>query len=333
MHLNPDSDGFMGGARNGYMLIVGLILRPVLIILGFIVALLVITPVTMFFNQIFFQIFINSMVGSLMGLITMLAMIFIYFGTMIFLFHSIFGFIHKVSDKLLRWMGGGGEQLGDHSEQMGNAGKTFAAAAAGGAIGSSINQGVQGISQGRAARQQFEGNKSDAISRAQSAAGSANDAGGKAASSMAVARSNPDNVPDQMQAVTDLAGEASSKQAAADNMAAVAHKYGSSMSPEQKKQFQQQATSLAKEAEIARGGAQGIIDGMGQRGEATGNPDMLRGARDAQNFLDRATNAPKPEGADYTAKATGFHEAAKRADGNAPPPPPPPPPGGPENNP
>ncbi len=144
MHLTPEGDGVMGGARQGYMLILGLLLRPALIVLGFVFALTAVDKIALGFNAVFFQVFKLSQNGSVIGLGTSLVMIMIYFGTMVWIFHTVFGLIHVIPDKLLTWMGGGREQLGDTSKSMAKTGEAGAAGAGRHAEGLQRNM-VQGL--------------------------------------------------------------------------------------------------------------------------------------------------------------------------------------------
>jgi len=113
MHLLPSGDGVAGGARQGYMLLFGVLLRPALIVLGFIMSLAILNVAVQGFNAIFFPVFKMSMAGSVIGLGTSLAMVGIYFAALVWLFHFVFGITAALPDKLLRWIGGGHEQLGE----------------------------------------------------------------------------------------------------------------------------------------------------------------------------------------------------------------------------
>lgn len=49
-HLAPDQDGVVGKMGQGYMLVLSLFLRPVLMVIGFVAALSLMTPCLMFIN-------------------------------------------------------------------------------------------------------------------------------------------------------------------------------------------------------------------------------------------------------------------------------------------
>jgi len=130
MHLTPAGDDAMGGARQGYMLILGLVFRPALIVLGFIFSITAVDVIVQGFNGVFFPAFQLAMTGSIMGLGTILVMLCIYFGTMVWLFHTVFGLIHVIPDKLLRWIGGGHESLGESARGISKAGESASGTAA-----------------------------------------------------------------------------------------------------------------------------------------------------------------------------------------------------------
>ena len=120
----------MGAAKPGYMLLLGLLLRPALIVLGFAFALTALEVVAQGFNGIFMPAFKIAMAGSVMGLGTGIVMLSIYFASMVWIFHTILGLIHIIPDKLLRWIGGGGEQLGESARGLSKAGESGSGAAA-----------------------------------------------------------------------------------------------------------------------------------------------------------------------------------------------------------
>jgi conjugal transfer/type IV secretion protein DotA/TraY len=139
MHLNPNGDEMAGAARQGYMMVLGLMLRPVLIVLGFIFACLAVDPLIKLFESVFFPVFQASMAGSLIGVGTLLTMAFIFATSMMLLINRTFGFIHVIPDQLLRWIGGGHEQLGQYGGGMGEGAKAGVAMGAGKLMGGVSN--------------------------------------------------------------------------------------------------------------------------------------------------------------------------------------------------
>lgn len=128
-HLRPAGDDAPGQAGQGYMLLLGLFLRPALIVIGFIVGSLALQAVFTVLNDLFLPMFTMSMSGSITGVASIITMIGIYLGMALFSVHYAFGFIHKIPDMILRWIGGDREQLGESGHKAGGEGKAVGAAA------------------------------------------------------------------------------------------------------------------------------------------------------------------------------------------------------------
>lgn len=142
-HLNPRGDELTGSASAGYMLIIDLTLRPVLMVLGFICALSLSYPLGQFTNKIFFSTFQMSQDGGFIGLIGWIAACGLYAALMIAQQKYCFAMIHKIPDEIMKWFGGGrGSGLADAAGSTMQAGEkgTAAAAALGGAAGSMMTQ-------------------------------------------------------------------------------------------------------------------------------------------------------------------------------------------------
>jgi conjugal transfer/type IV secretion protein DotA/TraY len=128
-HLMPEGDGIAGGARQGYMMLLGVLLRPTLLVLGFVCSLTALNVIVQGFNEVFFPAFKLASAGSVIGLGSSIVMVAIYFGAMVWLFHFIFGFVSTIPDKLLRWIGGGREQLGEAAQALSQTGQAGASSA------------------------------------------------------------------------------------------------------------------------------------------------------------------------------------------------------------
>jgi defect in organelle trafficking protein DotA len=103
----PSEDEF-GKAAHSMILVINLFLRPSLIVIGFAAAMRVfqITTSMLFFG---FSATLSS-VYSDFGPFTILAAIFIYSGVALVVTHRSFAVIHLVPDKIIRWIGGQGEE-------------------------------------------------------------------------------------------------------------------------------------------------------------------------------------------------------------------------------
>ena len=142
VHLAPDADGVVGRGGQGYMLVLSLTLRPVLMIIGLVCAIALMRPVGFLLNSTFGGAFSVATQGTagLLGVLKAVAGCVIYAGVMVSLAHRVFALIHVIPDRMLRWIGGGGNELGQEAtatEGMSSA-KAVAAVGAvreGGAIG------------------------------------------------------------------------------------------------------------------------------------------------------------------------------------------------------
>lgn len=114
-HLAPDQDGVVGKMGQGYMLILSLILRPVLMVIGFVVALSLMTPCLMLINA--FMAFTGDTIGvGAAAFIGKIVMITIYLKVVEETMNKLFGLIHSIPDSILQWIGGGlSRSMGDYA--------------------------------------------------------------------------------------------------------------------------------------------------------------------------------------------------------------------------
>lgn len=180
-HLAPDGDGVVGRGGQGYMLIMSLVLRPPLMILGFVCSIVLMKPLGYFVNSTFIGVFAMNVNPSPFGITQMIAGSIIYVVIMVSMIHRVFTLIHIIPDRILRWIGGGGNELGEQASGMESfsAGKVIGASAAMNQIGQvsqSMGKGLmdarmdanarknaKGIQdeEGRARMAQVEANKND----------------------------------------------------------------------------------------------------------------------------------------------------------------------------
>lgn len=153
MHLHPNGDDLTGKGANGYMLVLGLTLRPVLTVFGLIAALVVTDLMGEFVNKIFFSVFQIGNAGGIKGFLVIFFSFSIYTMSQFSLFKKTFSLMHVIPDQLLRWIGGGGEQLGQYAGSIADgagraqgaiaAASSFAGEKAVSSLGNSINLGKQ----------------------------------------------------------------------------------------------------------------------------------------------------------------------------------------------
>lgn len=153
MHLHPNGDDLTGRGGNGYMLVLSLLLRPVLMIFGLITAIVLSAVMGEFINKVFFQVFAVSQGSDLTGFSAFFEILFgtvIYCIIMFTFISKMFSIIHIVPDQLMRWIGGGQDNLGGQMAQAfeGSGKQGFGVATgAASAIGSQIGQGSTQIGQ------------------------------------------------------------------------------------------------------------------------------------------------------------------------------------------
>lgn len=148
-HLSPDADGVVGKGGQGYMLVLGLTLRPALSIFGLVASIALMQPVGQWINDTFLAVFNMSVLqdnASWGGLTITVAGYLLYAGLMVMIINKVFSLSHVIPDQVLRWIGGHTEQLGQHAQEAGGAGKAALAGAAGGfAVTSQMGQKGAGI--------------------------------------------------------------------------------------------------------------------------------------------------------------------------------------------
>lgn len=122
MHLHPSGDDMTGKGGNGYTLVLSLLLRPVLLVFGFIASLVIVQVFGQLYNAIFADVFIMNTAEDtnwFMMLIIFVASGLVYAGGLWVIIKKSFGVMTDVPDNLLNWIGSSSGQLGKHSEQVG----------------------------------------------------------------------------------------------------------------------------------------------------------------------------------------------------------------------
>lgn len=117
-HMAPDGDGVVGRGGQGYMLILSLVLRPPLMVLGLVCSIVLMKPLGYFVNSTFIGAFGMNVNPSPLGISQLLAGCVIYTVVMVSIIHRVFTLIHVIPDKILRWIGGGGNELGEQAQGM-----------------------------------------------------------------------------------------------------------------------------------------------------------------------------------------------------------------------
>lgn len=122
MHLNPNGDDVAGSGKAGYSLILGLILRPVLMVFGLIAAIILMEVVGGFINLIYADVFAINQQGSSVFIWViggLIAAPIIYCGLMYTVIKKSFDLIHVLPDEILSWASANGPQLGSDAKEFG----------------------------------------------------------------------------------------------------------------------------------------------------------------------------------------------------------------------
>lgn len=117
-HSMPQGDGIAGQhARNGYMLMLNVITRPTLMLFGLFLAMLVMHAGYKFLLLTFFPTMRSVSSGKGMGIVGIIFMLGILVHMIMVLSHRSFELIHLIPERVSRWIGGGGEQLGETEQE------------------------------------------------------------------------------------------------------------------------------------------------------------------------------------------------------------------------
>lgn len=158
VHLAPDADGVVGRGGQGYMLVLSLTMRPVLMIAGLVFAIALMRPIGFLLNSTFGGAFAMATQGTSgwLGLFKAVAGCVIYAGVLVAMANRVFSLIHVIPDRLLRWIGGGGNELGSEAQgaERDSAAKAVAAGTAARELGSSSRDMLAQSANQRLGRQQ-----------------------------------------------------------------------------------------------------------------------------------------------------------------------------------
>lgn len=113
-HIHPDGDGFANRrAAQGYMIILEIFLRPLLMVGGLVLAFLLVDPFLRFLSALFFKAMTNANGDSLTGPVTIIAFIVIYVGLTLSIVHRAFALIHLIPNSVFKWIGASANEHGE----------------------------------------------------------------------------------------------------------------------------------------------------------------------------------------------------------------------------
>jgi len=140
-HLMPEGDGMAGQhGRQGYMLLLGVLARPPLMVAGFFASIIIFAAVGKIVGFSFMVYSASVSAPHLSGIVTILAHIALIVMVFIVLAHKVFGLITHLPENVTKWIGGQASSLGEQQDEArirgiamvsGTQGQSIAGAAAG----------------------------------------------------------------------------------------------------------------------------------------------------------------------------------------------------------
>lgn len=117
-HALPDGDGIVGNrAAQGYQLMINVLLRPLLLVMGFFISIIVMWIIC----WLFLRGFLMAVEGSLSsaswsgyaGVIGSIVLIVIMTAVLVVLVNKSFAMIYETADNVMKWIGGGVSGAGE----------------------------------------------------------------------------------------------------------------------------------------------------------------------------------------------------------------------------
>lgn len=105
-HLDAEGDGMGGRTAHGYIFLLNVMVRPILMVIGFFGGGAILVVGGTFLNDLFATAIANVQFDSTTGLVSAVAMLFVYFAICMTLIHSCFNLILIVPDQVINWVGG-----------------------------------------------------------------------------------------------------------------------------------------------------------------------------------------------------------------------------------
>jgi conjugal transfer/type IV secretion protein DotA/TraY len=126
-HLNGEGDGMGQKTTHGYIFLLNVMVRPILMVLGFFLGGAALVAGGTLLNQLFGVAMANAQFDSVTGLFSIIFFLMMYCSMCLNLVHSCFNLIMIVPDQVINWVGGAASAtLGrDDNEKMKNAMNVF----------------------------------------------------------------------------------------------------------------------------------------------------------------------------------------------------------------
>lgn len=140
-HVHPDGDDTVGKAGPGYMIILSVFLRPMLMTFGMIFSITLAQPITHLVNSTYMTAVAGSMHDSFNGLGAFVAYSVLYAFIMAIVVHSVFALINYLPDNVLRWLGNAIAAHGIGDQEQHEVKSVYAGVAQQGAHGAAAGAG------------------------------------------------------------------------------------------------------------------------------------------------------------------------------------------------
>jgi len=148
-HLDPEGEGVLPQAtRHGYHLLLQLILRPLLIIIGLIVSILLMNGMVDFLNLVFNATVFGVQTSSKVNIFSQVVYTVIYAALAYSICNACFKAIDYIPNHALRWIGGQGDMHDSGAHVSHATSSTMATASAAQQIGQAGPQIVAGVARG-----------------------------------------------------------------------------------------------------------------------------------------------------------------------------------------
>jgi conjugal transfer/type IV secretion protein DotA/TraY len=115
MHMTPGGDSFIGSQSQGYLLILGVFFRPILMVVGLIASLTMLYPATWLVNKSYALVMsgLQDSAGDVTGIFSVVVFVLIYCIIIFQVIMFCFTLPQKVPAKIMSWIGAGVSDFGE----------------------------------------------------------------------------------------------------------------------------------------------------------------------------------------------------------------------------
>lgn len=116
-HMNPHGEEEIGSAGEGYRMLTGLVIRPMLMVIAVFISIGLCNSMAGFVNDVFMPMVAGAQAGSVVGITKYVGIVAVYVLLMMGLTHACFALVHWLPDRVMLWLGrsvaglGGSERI------------------------------------------------------------------------------------------------------------------------------------------------------------------------------------------------------------------------------